>query len=256
MAMTQQQIYEEALRRAGIMTSATPLTVPGLPVSYSRYVSLISTPSGSAQVRRLIPYSQLARFEAEMHNINSEQKHKQFVSAAKAESLRKIRAEFEAMNSAEIALFKEFKLAQEAKKQEEEAATARKAAEEAAAREQEITSATQLFREMLNDWLKTLYSQPDNEILRVGTVLKESGPGGLEWPHAFKKMWREKRYKGKIEWHNYSHSICDGGWSPAKNGREWDGWPLLDEADAEVHKILNEEWKSYLNFCLRFAERS
>jgi hypothetical protein len=255
MTTTDQTIYEEALRRAGISTSATPLSYPGFPPKYESYLRLVSTPHGSAQVRSLVGHSQLARFEAEMHNLKCEQENQQALASAQARRQDVSRKAYQAMTEAELALFKEFKEAQEVKKREEEAAVALKAALEAAAKEEERAAAIQLFREMLTIDTNVWYGDSENEILRKGKIMKEIGPGGLVWPHGFEKMWRERRYKGKVEWHNYTNSICDGGWTPAKNGREWDGWPIADEADTEVRKIINEEWKMFLNFCLRYTER-
>jgi hypothetical protein len=254
MALTKQQIYEEALRRAGIRTSSMPLTYPGLPETYNSYVSLIALPSGSEEIRSLIPHSQLARFEAEMHNIVSEEQQKQSAAKAAAVSLRNAKEEFEAMNLAEIKLFKEFILAKETKKREEEAAIAAaaalKAAKEAAAREEERFAAIQLFREMSNDWLRSLYSQSDNKIIWAAQQYQQ---GSLGWPHAFEKMWRDKRYTNRgLERVNYS--MMEGQpW--ISQGKDGDGWPRRDEVDDEVHKMLDDEWKMYVNFCMRFAER-
>ena len=100
-----------------------------------------------------------------------------------------------------------------------------------------------------------LYSQSDAEVIRIGQIAKVSGEGCISWPHGFEKMWREKRYKDQIVWHNYAQSIQEAGWHPHKNGREWDGWPINDEVDTEVHQLLDEEWKRWIHFCLRYAER-
>jgi hypothetical protein len=305
MAMNQQQIYAEALRRAGIMTSATPLTLPGFPETFEGYQRIIALPDGIASLKRMTSHSQLARFEAEMHNIKRVQRHMGSVKAEKrllheeynalspdeielfkafkiekeAAEARKAEAEAEAFKAfmafkekeeqrkkavrereeeirkaMEGAAFKAFKEAEEAKKREKEAAEARKAAEEAAeeaaSRESEKEAAIRLFREILATAAQSWYSNSEIQILHAGKTMKESGPGSLGWPHAVLTMWREKRYKGKIEWVNMGFTV------PFPNDRrETDGWPIADQADAEARKLLNEEWKAYLNFCLRYAER-
>lgn len=260
MAMNQQQIYEEALSRAGILTSATPLTSPGFPTTFEGYQRMLAMPHGIASLKRMTSHSQLARFEAEMHNIGCEQEHKKSVAATElAAKLKKeakqktLRAEYQTLSSEEIQLFEAFKEAEEMKKREKEAAAARKAAEEASAREEEKASAIRLFREILANYFKPLYSELEDEILRVGKIMKEIGPGGIGWPHGLVKMWREKRYTANgILPVNYSMMP---GQQWIAQGNEADGWPLQDEADAEVRKLLDEEWKMYLNFCLRYTER-
>jgi hypothetical protein len=254
MSLSSQEIYEEALRRAGISTSSTSLTTPGFPSSYTAYMSIVSYPKQATALKRLIPHSQLARFEAEMHNIRCDQDHKKAALRAEQVAAEKKRAQFEMMSEEELSLFQKFKDAQAAKQREDEAAAQRKIAEEASARKEEQEAALQLFRTMLDDFTKMLYSQSDAEVIRTGQIAKVS-EGSIVWPHAFEKTWREKRYKGKIEWHNYTHSIQDYGWHPNKNGREWDGWPMKDEVDTEVHHLLNEEWKRWIHFCVRYAER-
>jgi hypothetical protein len=259
--MDQQHIYEEALRRAGIMTSLTPLSSPGFPTTYGGYVELISTQNGINTVRRMVSStSQLSRFEAEMHNLRCEQENQRTVAAAASVVVSRNEAEQNTLSSEylllkqdEIALFKKFKEEQDAKKREDEALEARKLALEVAAREEEKASAIQLFREFLKTTSDSWYSQSEVQIINTGKQIKECGPAPND--SGLVKMWREKRYRGKVEWHDYTHSICDGGWSPIKNGREWDGWPLADEADTEVRKLYDNEWKMYCNFCIRYIER-
>lgn len=252
--MNSQEIYEEALRRAGILTSPTPLTVPGFPPTYTAYTTLLNYPKQATALRRLIPHSQLAHFQAEMHNIRREQEQKQAALRAESLAAEKKRAQVELISEEDLELFQKFKEQQredEAAKQRKEE---RKRAEELAAQKEEQQAALQLFRVMLDDFTKMLYGQSDAQVIRLGQQAKVS-EGSIEWPHGFEKMWREKRYKEKIEWHNYTHSIQDYGWHPHKNGREWDGWPMKDEVDTEVHQLLNEEWKRWINFCIRYAER-
>lgn len=262
MAMTKQQIYEEALRRAGISTSPIPLTIPGFPETLEAYERLILYPSEKARFMDMVHRGQFSRFELEMHNMLQQQKNEILAAASKAAAVKEkqtaevaVIAEYQSLCPDELALYKEFREAQLAKKREEEAAVARAAAIAAAAKEEERVEAMRLFREILQTAANTWYLDDETQILRNGKHMKEIGPGGLGWPHGLLKMWREKRYKGKIEWRNYTHSICDGGWSPAKDGFDWDGWPLADEADAEAAKLLSDEWKMFLNFCLRYVER-
>ena len=130
---------------------------------------------------------------------------------------------------------------------------AQEAARLAAAKKEEQTQAINLFKEMFEKWINRLYTEPDAEILRQGRLIREIGPGAITFPNAFLKLWRDKRYKAKgMEPVNYSMMP---GQQWIAQGNEADGWPKLDEADEEARRIIDVEWRQFINFCKRFADR-
>jgi hypothetical protein len=163
-------------------------------------------------------------------------------------------AQFEAFKAAEHRRMEEFKAAKKAEEERQRHEEEVKAARAAAAKKEEQDAAIHLFKEMLeNQLLKNLYGESDAEILRKGKVIREGGVGTIAYPNAFLAYWRDTRYKAKgVQRVNYSMMIDA---IPKSQGRDWDGWPSMDEADEEAKKILAVEWRQFINFCRRFADR-
>jgi hypothetical protein len=174
--MSDQLIYEEALRRAGIMTSHTPLTFPGFPPTYAAYLHL-----PPHQIQGMVPHSQLAHFEAEMHNLRLEcQAFKAFQAAEAARHLRE-KAEAEA----------------EAERVAAEAENARLRAAELTRQEQ--AEAVELAKRMFEDaFTRDHYRRPDKQLIEIGLRLNAGPNAGPPpaYPIPLLPYWRDKSYKG------------------------------------------------------------
>ena len=164
------------------------------------------------------------------------------------------KARFDAFQAEEKRRFDEFKAAQKAEEEERRRQEEAKAAHEQAARKEEQAQAVNLFKSMLEQWLKVYYDDSESVLVEKGKLVRMGNEGSIHYGgHEWIRLWRDQRYSSKgILRVNYGMTMDA---NPRSQGREWDGWPIKDEADEEVARIVNKEWSQWLNFCRRFADR-
>ena len=164
------------------------------------------------------------------------------------------KARFEAFQAEEKRRFNEFKAAQKAEEERQRHEEEVKVARAAAAKKEEQTEAINLFKSMLEQWLKVYYDEVESILVEKGKMVRLGNEGSIPYAgHEWIRLWRDQRYSSKgTQRVNYGMMMDS---NPRSQGREWDGWPTKDEADEEVARIANREWSQWLNFCRRLADR-
>jgi len=143
--------------------------------------------------------------------------------------------------------FAAFLAAKEAMKEDARRLAEQKAFEEAAAKKSEQEWAIGVFTRQVKEMMDMYYAQDNKEIIRLGKKFKISVDHYD--PHEWIRLWRERRYEGKI---SRRMNLSE----PQPGFDYFDGWPSKDEADIEVAKIAAKEWDNWISFCIRFEERS
>jgi hypothetical protein len=115
---------------------------------------------------------------------------------------------------------------------------------------QEQSEAVDLAKRMFEDaFNRDHYRRSDKHLIEIGRRLKAELPPP-DYPNPLLPYWRDKRYKGKVECVNLERLV-----GPLPPGLSDDGWPAPDEADKEAELLLAAEWKTWLSYCRRFADR-
>lgn len=259
MSLSEQEIYEEALRRAGIPVSSTPLTFSGFPPNYNHFRRAIeATPTRSITSMYGVSSHQIQRFELELHNLYVEKQNKEIQEQNRVKHERILNDKYQNVlsNHEEREKFQQYLLMEEQRKKNEEDERIRKEQEELRKKEEEQQSAIQHFKEQLEERMnKDYYSQSDECIIELGNRLRV-GLIQESYPHWIYDTWRQSRYQ-KLGILPMNFSFFDDANAAARNSNRSvaDGYPIQDKADEEVAILLRKELEKWYNFCKRMSER-